>query len=63
VRGEDTTRVDGTGRGSLRYEIDAVTGNVESGSGTALLDLVVRGRIRSERARQSSAVLISRRVP
>ena len=63
VRGDDTTRVDGTGRGSLRYEIDAVTGDVDSGSGTAILDLVVRGLLRSERARQSSAVLIARRFP
>lgn len=63
VRGDDTTRVEGAGRGSLRYELDAVTGDVESGSGTAVLDLVVRGRDRSERARQTSAVLIVRLVP
>ena len=62
VRGDDTTRVEGSGRGSLRYEIDPLTGDVESATGSATLDLGVRGRVRSERALQSSAVRIVRRV-
>lgn len=62
VRGDDTTRVEGAGASTLRYEIDPSTGDVVEATGTGSLDLVVVGRVRSERAHQTNAVRIGQRA-
>ena len=63
VRGEDTTRVEGSGTNAMRYVLDAATGEVLSATGTGSLDLVVRGARRSQRALQTSAVHVLLRAP
>jgi len=63
VRGEDTTRVEGSGTNSLRYELDSTTGEVLSTAGTGSLDIFVRGAVKIQRARQTSALTISIRTP
>ena len=63
VRGDDTTHVEGIGTNSMQYDLDPVTGSVLSASGTGTLDVVVRGALKSQRARQTSATLISPRAP
>jgi len=63
ARGDDTTRVEGTGMSTLQYELDAVTAAVLAASGSGSLDVVVRGALRAQRARQTSSVRISVRVP
>ena len=63
ARGDDTTRVEGTGTSTLQYELDAATAAVLAASGSGSLDVVVRGARRTQRARQTSSVRISVRVP
>ena len=63
ARGDDTTRVDGSGTSTLHYELDASTGDVVAANGTGVAEIVVRGATRSESARQTSAVMITRRSP
>ena len=63
VRGDDTTRVDGSGSNSMWYELDATTGHVVAAAGTGSLDLTVRGARKSQRAHQTSALQISIRAP
>ena len=60
ARGVDTTFVEGSGSGTMRIIIDAASAHLLSADGRSTLDLVVRGTVRSETARQtvvSSAVL------
>lgn len=63
VRGDDTTRVYGSGTSVLRYLLDATTGDVLSASGTGSLDIVVRGALKSQRAHQTNAVRVLLRAP
>lgn len=63
VRGTDSTRVEGLGDNSMRYELDATTGDVLTVSGTGSLDITVRGGTKTQRARQTSAIRGSVRVP
>ena len=58
IRGTDTTRIDGTGSSTLQYEIAASTGAIISASGTGSVEIVVRGAVRAEHARQTSSVRI-----
>jgi hypothetical protein len=62
VRGDDTTRIDGSGSSVLRYDVDAATGEVLGATGTGSLDITVRGRVRMERARQTNAIRIGQRA-
>ena len=62
VRGDDTTRITGSGSSTLRYEVDPITGTVLGADGSGSLDLAVRGRVQSESARQTQAVRISPRT-
>ena len=63
IRGDDTTRVEGSGTNAMQYELDASTGDVISASGTGTLDMLVRGTSKSQRARQTSATLLLLRSP
>ena len=63
ARGDDTTRVDGSGTNTMRYVLDSTTGDVVSASGTGALDLVVRGALQSQRAHQTSAIHVVLRTP
>lgn len=63
VRGEDTTHVSGSGTGSMRLVLDATTGSVVSADGAGFLDVLVRGAIREERARQTFGSSATLRVP
>jgi len=63
VRGEDTTRVSGSGTGSMRLVLDATTGSVVSATGAGFLDVLVRGATREERARQTFGSTATLRVP
>jgi len=59
TRGTDTTRVDGTGSSTLRYQVAASTGAIISALGTGSVEILVRGALRAERALQTSSVRIS----
>lgn len=63
VRGDDTTHVDGAGTSSMSYDVDPITGAIVSASGTGTLDVVVRGATKSQRAQQSSSILVFLRLP
>jgi hypothetical protein len=63
ARSGDTTFVEGTGTGAMRYTIDPASGAILNGDGTGALDLIVRGRTKSERARQTSRVRVVPRTP
>jgi hypothetical protein len=63
VRGEDTTHIEGTGTGSMVLRLDARSGAVAGPEGTNDLSIVVRGRTKTERARQVGRARISLVVP
>jgi hypothetical protein len=58
TRGDDTTRVAGTGSGQVQYLIDSRTGAVLEASGWGRLDMSIRARFRGERAVQTTGVRI-----
>jgi hypothetical protein len=61
TRGDDTTRVTGTGSGQVQYLIDSRTGAVLEASGWGRLAVSVRARSRSERAVQTTGIRIALR--
>lgn len=63
VRGEDTTRVNGTGAGTARYTVSLRGGGVQAATGTARLSLFIQGGTRREQAEQISTLRISLREP
>lgn len=63
VRGEDTTRVSGSGTGTMRLVLDASSGSIISADGAGFLDVLVRGSTREERARQTFVSTAVLRVP
>lgn len=62
-RGDDTTRIEGSGSGRMRMILDSRSGSLLSAEGTSDLDLVVRGALKSERARQSARARITSLPP
>ena len=58
TRGEDTTRVIGSGSGSMSFLVDAATGALLSGEGTSHLQIVIRTATHIQRAQQNSAIRI-----
>jgi hypothetical protein len=63
IRGEDTTYIEGTGTGTMSLRLDARSGAVISAEGTSELDLAVRGRTKTERARQAGRARVSLILP
>jgi hypothetical protein len=53
--------VSGAGSGSLDYELDTASGIVVSAKGTAVLDLTLRSRVRTQVVRQTVEIRIARR--
>lgn len=58
VRGDDTTHIEGTGTGAMLFRLEARSGAVMGAEGTSELDLVIRGRTKTERARQTTRARI-----
>jgi hypothetical protein len=52
TRGGDTTVVEGLGSGTGELVLDATTGAIVSATASATLEILIRGAVRSERARQ-----------
>lgn len=57
-RAEDTTRVIGSGNGSVSFLVDAATGALLSGEGTSHLQISIRTATHIQRAQQNSTIRI-----
>jgi hypothetical protein len=60
ARNDDTTRISGSGTGTLTLLVSTVTGDVLVGSGSVAVDLSVRSALREETARQIAAIRLRR---
>jgi hypothetical protein len=63
IRGDDTTHIEGAGTGTMNLRLDARSGALIGAEGTSELDLVVRGRTKTERARQVGRARVSPVLP
>ncbi|HVZ49611.1 MAG TPA: hypothetical protein VG916_12570 [Gemmatimonadaceae bacterium] len=59
VRGTDTTRVHGSGSGTMTLAVDPVTGALLGATGTSQLDLTVRSATKIQQSRQTATIRIS----
>jgi hypothetical protein len=59
IRGDDTTHIEGAGTGTMAIRLDARSGSLVNAEGTSDLELVIRGRTKTERARQASRARVS----
>jgi hypothetical protein len=59
IRGDDTTHIEGAGTGTMTIRLDARSASLVNAEGTSDLELVVRGRTKTERARQSGRARVS----